>query len=92
VKGVLVETRVKADIRQYIVNTWLSGDERGFDEGTDLQQSGILDSFSTLALVAFLDDAFKIQLDPPDINSVTFRSVSTIAQLVLDKLGRSAGT
>ncbi len=87
-----MEMRVKADIRQYIVTTWLSGDERGFDDGTDLQQSGILDSFSTLALVAFLDETFKIQLDPPDINSVTFRNVGTIAQLVLEKLGRSAGS
>jgi acyl carrier protein len=85
-----VETRVTSEIRDYIVTTWLSGDGRGFDDHTDLQANGILDSFSTLALVAFLDDAFKIQLDPTDINTESFRTVDAVARLVLDKLRRSA--
>jgi acyl carrier protein len=81
-----VEARVKADVRQFIVSSWLSGDERGFDEQTDLQQTGILDSFSTLALIAFLEDTFKIQLDAVDVNSETFRTVNSITRLVLDKV------
>jgi acyl carrier protein len=86
-----VEARVKADVRQFIVSSWLSGDERGFDEQTDLQQNGILDSFSTLALIAFLEDTFKVQLDPADINAETFRTVNAITRLVLAKLA-SQGT
>jgi len=85
-----VEARVKNDLRQFIVSSWLSGDERGFDEQTDLQQTGILDSFSTLALIAFLEDSFKVQLDPTDINSETFRTVSSITRLVLDKLAKQS--
>jgi acyl carrier protein len=83
-----VEARVKADVRQFIVSSWLSGDERGFDEQTDLQQTGILDSFSSLSLIAFLEDTFKIQLDPADINSETFRTVNAITRLVLAKLAK----
>jgi acyl carrier protein len=83
-----VEARVKADVRQFIVSSWLNGDERGFDEQTDLQQTGILDSFSTLNLIAFLEDTFKVQLDPADINSETFRTVNAITRLVLAKLAR----
>ncbi len=83
-----MEARVKADVRQFIVSSWLSGDERGFDEQTDLQQTGILDSFSTLSLIAFLEDNFKVQLDPADINSETFRTVNAITGLVLAKLAR----
>lgn len=86
-----MEARVKADIRQYIVHTWLSGDGRGLDDETDLQQSGILDSFSTLALVAFLDDAFSVQLEPADINAESFRTVSRLARLVAGKLGPPPG-
>ena len=83
-----MEARVKADVRQFIVSSWLNGDERGFDEQTDLQQTGILDSFSTLNLIAFLEDTFKVQLDPADINSETFRTVNAITRLVLAKLAR----
>jgi len=81
-----VEPRVRADIRRYIVATWLSGDDRGFDDETDLQQSGILDSFTTLALIGFLDDSFQVQLEPAEINADTFRSVSRLARLVVQKL------
>lgn len=77
---------LKVSIREHIVSNWLNGDERGFDDDTDLQHAGILDSFSTLALVAFLDDTFSVQLDPADINAETFKSVNTVAQLVSQKL------
>ena len=81
-----MSANVKAAIHEHIVTTWLNGDERGFDDDTDLQQTGILDSFSTLALVAFIDDTFQVQLDPSDINAESFKSVSTVASLVSQKL------
>lgn len=82
-----MEERVRTGINQYIVSTWLSGDARGFDDDTDLQQSGILDSFSTLSLIGFLESTFKVQLEPADINAESFKSVNTVSKLVLDKLG-----
>jgi acyl carrier protein len=81
-----MQAQVTATIHEHIVSTWLNGDERGFDDDTDLNETGILDSFSTLALVAMLDETFKVQLDPTDINTETFRSVNTVAKLVLEKL------
>lgn len=84
-----MEARVKADVLQFIVSSWLSGDERGFDEQTDLQQAGILDSFSMLSLIAFLEDTFQIRLDPADVNAETFRTVDSVARLVVQRLGAS---
>jgi acyl carrier protein len=81
-----MDSNVKSSIHQQIVTTWLNGDDRGFTDETDLQGTGILDSFSTLSLVAFIDDTFKVQLDPVDINAETFKSVTTIAELVSGKL------
>jgi acyl carrier protein len=78
---------VSAAIRQYIVTTWLSGDARGFTDDTDLQESGILDSFSTLALVGHLDETFQTRLDPADVNTETFRTIKSLTALVLSKLG-----
>jgi acyl carrier protein len=81
-----MDSNVKSSIRDQIVTTWLNGDDRGFDDDTDLQGTGILDSFSTLSLVAFIDDTFRVQLDPVDITAETFKSVTTIAELVVNKL------
>ena len=81
-----MDSNVKSSIHEQIVTTWLNGDDRGFDDDTDLQGTGILDSFSTLSLVAFIDDTFRVQLDPVDINAESFRSVTTIAEVVSSKL------
>jgi len=81
-----MDSNVKSSIHEQIVTTWLNGDDRGFDDDTDLQATGVLDSFSTLSLVAFIDDTFRVQLDPVDINAESFKSVTTIAELVSSKL------
>lgn len=77
-------------IREHIVDAWLNGDARGFDDDSDLQKSGILDSFTTLSLASFLDETFRVEIDPVDINTESFRTVNTVADLVLGKLAQKA--
>ncbi|HEY6879782.1 MAG TPA: hypothetical protein VI299_17260 [Polyangiales bacterium] len=79
---------VMTQIRGHIVEHWLNGDARGLDDDSDLQGAGVLDSFSTLALAAFLSDTYPIQLDPIDINGETFRSLNSLTELVLGKLSQ----
>jgi acyl carrier protein len=86
-----VETSERALVREFIVSSCLSGDERGLDDQTDLQQIGVLDSFTMLALVGFLERTFNIQLDPPDINAETFRTVEAITRLVAEKKRSQTG-
>jgi acyl carrier protein len=81
-----MQERIRASIHQYIVSTWLSGDERGFDDDTDLLSAGILDSFSTLSITAYLDENFHVQLDPSEINPANLRNVNAITRIVLAKL------
>jgi acyl carrier protein len=87
-----MEARIRASIHQYIVSTWLSGDERGFDDNTDLLSAGILDSFSTLSITAYLDETFHAQLDPAEINPENLRSVNALARIVSAKLATSTKT
>ena len=81
----------KDDIRRYIVDNWLSGDGRGFADDTDLQENGVLDSFTTLALVAFLEERYRIQLDPTDVNAENFRTVNDLERMVQAKTGQGEG-
>jgi len=80
------EAVIRKTIHDYIVTTWLSGDERDFSDDADLLQAGILDSFTTLNLAAFLDESFRAALDPAEINPQNFRSVNTLTRTVLAKL------
>ncbi len=82
---------VLAKIRGHIVQQWLDGDERGLADDSDLQSNGVLDSFSTLELAAYLSSTYPIQLDPIDINAETFRSLNSLTELVLGKLAQEPG-
>jgi acyl carrier protein len=82
-------SQVKTAIREFIVSSWLNGDQRGLQDDTDLQESGLLDSLTTLSLISFLEESFKIQLDPADINAEAFRTVDAIVALVSEKTSRS---
>ena len=87
-----MSTQVAADIRTYVVDTWLSGDGRGLADDTDLQEAGALDSLSALALVSFLETTYEIQLEPADIHLEAFRTVNAITALVARKTaGEPAG-
>lgn len=83
---------IRSRIREHIIDAWLNGDARGFDDDADLQQTGVLDSFTTLALASFLDETFQVQIEPIDINTENFRSVNTVASLVFDKLAQKVPT
>lgn len=85
-----MEERIRASIHQYIVSTWLSGDERGFDDNTDLLTAGILDSFSTLSITAYLEQSFAARLAPADMTPENLRSVNALARMVLAKVPPSA--
>jgi acyl carrier protein len=86
------EAVIRKTIHDYIVTTWLSGDERDFSDDADLLQAGILDSFTTLNLAAFLDESFRAALDPAEINPQNFRSVNALTQTVLAKLALAPTT
>ena len=83
---------IRQQIRDHIVETWLNGDARGFDDEVDLQLAGILDSFTTLALASHLDETFKIAIEPIEINAETFQTVRSLATLVQSKLEEARGT
>ena len=83
-----MQAQITSHIREYVIDTWLSGDRRDFDDDTELQQCGVLDSFSTLALVAFVEDTYELRLEPMDVNAETFRTVRKIAQLIASHLAR----
>ncbi len=62
-------------------------DEKVFDENTDLIESGILDSYGTMELLAALEDE-GIEINITRIDRNLLRSVSGIEKLVFDSFER----
>jgi acyl carrier protein len=80
-----VNNPLNQEISNFVVSSWLGGDERGLEPNTDLQEAGVLDSFSMLSLVGFLESTYQVRFEPSDINPETFRTVETIAACVRSK-------
>jgi acyl carrier protein len=73
-------------VRRFILENFLPGeDPKNLKDDTELKESGILDSLSTLKLVTFLEEQFKIELEASDLDAANLSSVASIADLVAAK-------
>jgi acyl carrier protein len=78
---------IKAVLRQYILENLLPGeDPSNLTDDTELKESGILDSMSTLKLVTFLEDQYKVEFAAGDLEPANLASVDALARLVQSKL------
>jgi acyl carrier protein len=73
-------------VKGYILENFLPGeDPKNLKDDTELKESGILDSMSTLKLVTFLEEHFRIELEASDLDSANLSSVAAISNLVAAK-------
>ena len=73
-------------VRRFILENFLPGeDPKNLKDDTELKESGILDSLSTLKLVTFLEEQFKIELEAGDLDAGNLSSVASIADLIASK-------
>jgi acyl carrier protein len=71
-------------VNNYIVRELMS-DKPGAVVANDehLIESGIVDSLGIFLLIAFIDSAFGVKIQPEDVVLDNFQSVNTITDLVL---------
>lgn len=78
-------------VRQFIVDNFLFGDDEGLSNEGSLSQNGIVDSTGILELVMFVEETFSISVEDHELIPEHFDSVVNISryiyqkQLVLDK-------
>ena len=70
-------------VRNYIVKEYLEeGDNREITETTPLISGGIVDSFSMVSLLRFLEKKYAIHIPDADATPEAFDTVERIAALV----------
>jgi acyl carrier protein len=75
-------------IREYLLaHSNYVVDAEELERSRNLTEDGVLDSFSLMELVGFLDDRFSIELLADDIVSENFKTLETIVALVDAKRG-----
>jgi acyl carrier protein len=82
-------TDVRDEVRAFILENFLEGeDPRNLTDQTELRESGILDSLSTLRLVAFLEKTFNVELEADDLTQGNLSTIESIDTLVRGKGAR----
>ena len=51
-------------------------------DDTDLIKLGVLDSFSMIKLISFIEDEFNLKVDMEELNPGNFNSVDTIVSMI----------
>jgi acyl carrier protein len=84
--------QIRKEIRQYIADNFLRGEQAGIDDAQPLITGGLFDSIDMIGLVAFLESRFAIEFMPRDIDAHSLDSVAQMEELVRKKLAsREAG-
>lgn len=78
---------IKNSIKTYILDEFLPGEDPDLlTESTPLVTGGILDSLATLKLVAFLEQTYRIEIQPHEIGTDNLDTLLAISKLVKTKL------
>jgi acyl carrier protein len=83
---VIVVVAIIEQVRSYIVESFLLGDEGELTASDSLLESGVLDSTGVLELVAFLEQTFRIEVANEDLVPENLDSISNVASFVERKL------
>lgn len=68
-------------MKEQILEILFDVDER-IEEGIDLIEEGIINSFVIVNIVMELEDAFGIEIDAEEVTAENFQSVEKIVELV----------
>ena len=76
---------IRAAVRAYILEEYVDATEDLKDE-TLLISSGIIDSISILQMVDFLEETFKFEFQPHEVDQSNLNTVNLIVAFVKKKL------
>ncbi|WP_224981926.1 acyl carrier protein [Geomonas agri] len=75
----------REQIRSYIVDNFLFGDDRDLEDTTSFLESGIVDSTGILELVSFLENCFGIRVEDEELVPENLDSVHRLVGFLARK-------
>jgi acyl carrier protein len=77
---------VTARIREFVVDTFLLGDDDGFDDDDSLIDGGIVDSTGVMELVSFLEATYGIAIEDRELVAANLDSITRLRAFVDGKV------
>jgi acyl carrier protein len=80
------------EIRNYIVDNFLFGEAGSLDDDTSFLTNGVVDSTGILELIMFLEETYRIKVQPEEMVAANFDSVNRVVQFLTRKLAKPAAS
>jgi acyl carrier protein len=78
---------IKTDIRRFIVDNFLFGQDDGLNNATSFLEQGFIDSTGVLELVAHLEETYDIKIGDDELVPDNLDSIDCIAAFLEKKKG-----
>lgn len=82
---------IAQQVREFIVQNFLYGQGRAFNDDDSFLAEGIVDSTGVLQLVAFLEETYGISVEDEDLIPQNLDSVNNVTAYLLRKVNSSSG-
>lgn len=87
-----MDTQVRAELVDFVVNNYLFGAEAGMPGDEDsLVEAGVIDSTGILELVEYLESHFGIEISETETVPENLGSISNLTKFVNRKVGKASG-
>ncbi len=78
--------QLKSEIRNFIVENFLYGQNDGLVDDLSFLQKGLLDSTGILELVAFVEEKYEISVADEELIPDNFDSINKLTDYIVKKL------
>jgi acyl carrier protein len=78
--------QIKSEIRKFIVENYLYGQDDGFKEDDSFMNKGLIDSTGVLELVSFIEEKYGISVPDEELVPANLDSVENLANFIRGKL------
>ncbi len=76
---------IREEIKRFIVDNFLFGDNEGLDESASFLESGIIDSTGILELVTFLEETYQIRVEDEELVPENLGSLDAVTRYLKRK-------
>lgn len=83
------QAELRQQVRRFIAEQLLFGDDSGLRDDTLLLEEGIVDSTGFLEIVGFLEKTYKIQIGHDELVPENLNSIANIVAFVTAKLSHT---
>ena len=73
------------DVKEFIIENFLFGDEEQIELETDFFEKGIIDSTGVIELVSFMEETFEISIDDEELIPENLSSLKNIKEFLQKK-------